>query len=140
MYWNHPLPVYHTCPSTNGGQLLPIIARYLVGEQMVGLTDKCPTCQQHQLTHICPVSGQATLLPVMRQAPPSWLPILKATVTATCPTCGAVINLADTVANDPEATARERAAATTFRNGALAVGAALVAVRALVWIDEAARN
>ena len=142
MYVNHvPLrTVYHLCPSANCWQLLPIIASYLVDEQNVGLTDKCPTCQQHQLEHVCQVSGQTALLPVTRQAPPPWLPILKATVTAACPTCGAAINLADTVANDPAATASERAAAATFRNGALAVGAALVAVRAAVWIDDVASN
>jgi hypothetical protein len=54
MYVNHvPLrTVYHLCPSANCWQLLPIIASYLVDEQNVGLTDKCPTCQQHQLEHV----------------------------------------------------------------------------------------
>ena len=142
MYLNPALlpAAYHFCPSANRWQVVPAIASYLVNGQSARLTQKCPTCNQHQIEHVCPVSGQVTFLPVTRQAPPSWLPILQATVTAVCPTCGAVTDLANTVANDPEATERERAAAAAFRDGALVVGALLVALRAVVWIDEVARN
>lgn len=115
--------------------LLPVAAELLVNDQPVGLTHNCQTCGQCYVEHQCAGTWGATLLPVVRKPPPSWLPILQATVTATCPTCGLVINLADFVASDQAASEQEKAAAETFKTGALAVGAVMLGIAALAWAN-----
>lgn len=119
--------IMHWC-ATGSQYFLPIVAQYQVGDMTVGLTSRCSGCGQHQVQHYCAQTRSVAVLPVVRQAPPSWFPLVKATVTATCPACGWVADLADTVANDPEATASEQEAARAFRDGALAVGGLLLAV------------
>jgi hypothetical protein len=127
-----PLP--HTCQSSVCW--LPVAAHLIAGAQSVALTEACPECRFRYVQHFCSVTGMPSLVPVIRQAPPPWLPILEATVRATCPSCNLVMDLADTVANDPAATKQEKETAEAFKTGVLAVGVALLGVAAINWVAE----
>lgn len=121
MYGHTYRSVLHQC-GCGQWYSLPIEATYQTQGHLVEISYPCAVCRKRVANAIC-ASGQTTqLLPVVRTPPPAWLPILKAVVSAECPLCGVAINLADTVANDPEASARERIAAEEFSNGVAVAG------------------
>ena len=137
--WNSPYAsalgsVLHVC---GGRQVwLRVAAQLLVGHDVVPLTEPCECCGQRFVQHACAGTGHAghaSLLPVVRQSPPAWLPILEATVRAACPQCGIAMDLADTIANDPAASAREQEVAAEFKKGAMALGVVVIGLAALNW-------
>ncbi len=115
---------------------LPVVEQLTFSTQTVRLSGKCQYCDQQFVEHVCPGTGERQLLPVVRQAPPAWFPILQATVRSACPACGLVMDLADTVANDPAATAQERQIAAEFKKSAVTVGAIGLALTALSWVTR----
>jgi len=123
----------HIC-GTNPATLLGMELALTVGDQQAALSRPCPSCSGRNLEHWCPADGRLYSLAVVRKVPPRLLlPLWKATVSAACPSCGIVIDLANTVANDAQATRQEQAAADEVKNGAMAIGSLVAVLGFLGW-------
>jgi len=130
--------VLHVCPSDGGIYSLPLLGSCVQAGAELGIIGPCSLCGYPWVEHRCSATGQASWLPVERKAPPPWFPVLKAVVSASCPACGAVIDMANTIANNPLATETERQAAISFRNGALVFGTGLLALGIIARFDRSA--
>lgn len=133
MYGHLRPSLLHQCPS-GGVYGLPVAATYQVLNHTVSVSYPCTLCGQRFAHTLCPTGLATTPVPITRTPPPTWLPVLKAVVSAECPACGLAINLSDTIANDPEASERERVAAEEFGNGVAVVGGIALLFVGLAWL------
>ncbi len=132
MYSRFPQAMLHQC----GGQpqWLPVAAAYEVVGHVTAISHPCPACGRRLAQPICPTGRVTAPVRITRTPPPSWLPVLKAVVSAECPACGLVLDISDTIANDPEFSAKERAAAERFSTEVAVIGGVALAVIGLSWL------
>ena len=121
MFRNVYRQILHQCMQ-GGVQFLAVEATHEALGHVVDISYQCKSCGQRATQATCPVNGTTGLTSVQRTPPPSWLPVLKAVVKVECPACRAAIDIADTIANDPQASAQERKPADEFSTGATILG------------------
>lgn len=121
MFGNVYRQILHQCVQ-GGVQFIAVEATHEILGHVVDISYQCPSCGQRATQATCPVNGTTGLTSIQRTPPPSWLPVLKAVVKVECPVCRVAIDVADTIANDPQASAQERKAAGEFSTGATILG------------------
>lgn len=138
MYGLLPQQLWHQCAS-GGSRWLAVQTIHEALCHTVALSYPCPTCGQRVAQPTCSTGHATAAVPITRTPPPSWLPIVKAVVSAECPACGLAINISDTIANNPEASERERIAAEEFSNGVAVVGGIALLFIGLSWLASRPR-
>ncbi len=131
-------PMMHQC-LRGGLQWLSMAAVHEAVGHRVAISQPCPFCGQRLALHACPVGLVTTPVLVIRSKPVPWLPILKTIVSAECPACGVAIDVCDVIANDPQATPEERAAASGISAGVAVVGGIFLVGTLAAWLAGRSR-
>lgn len=139
MYSSIPRFMWHQCAS-GAVRWLALEASHAALTHVVDISSPCPGCGQRLAQLSCSNGSAMTPVPITRTAPPSWLPIVKAVVSAECPACGLVIDIANTIANDPSATEAERMAAKEFSDGVTVIGGIALFFLGLSWMTSRSRS
>lgn len=138
MHGHLPQLIWHQCAS-GGARWLAVEAVHTALNHAVAISSPCPGCGQRLAQLACPHGDGALPAPITRTPPPSWLPIVKAVVSAECPACRLAIDISDTIANDPAATERERAVAAEFSSGMTVIGGVALLFLGLSWMAGRSR-